>query len=282
MGTSPSIETLQAKDDQFRQYLQTLEQDLTQKASAAKEKMHAEIETFYSHNKYDDAKVFVSGENIDFLHEKEFTLDNLKKVIDGIGAAVFSGAAPPKGSTVTAKNVEDADKALGKEIGAMANLELYIAGKVFDVVSNTVLSFGTGTSMTYTTATKTESLGFGLQMFASTSASSYDGQSFFKNEYISQYLYMYEVRFSVKQAQSEAAMGLVQAYENQLAVFEEMLNKLGDQLADGTVSWDAYGTTSEKLQIYMDEFQRKIGALKSVDRAAQVRAALDRAQARAA
>jgi hypothetical protein len=265
MGRSPSIEELQANDDNFRKYLTGLETDLDTKSAAAAQKMEADIAAFYLANHYDDSKEFGSGRNTDFLHEKEFSLDNLKKVIDAISAAVFSGAPVPKGASVNEEAVAEADKSLGKEVGAMANLELYIAGKVFDVLSNIVLSFGTGASVTYTSSTKSQSLGYGMQMFTSVAASSYQSHSFFQNEYISQYLYMYDVRFSIKQAQSEATMGIVQAYENQLAVFEDLLNKLADELDKGNVSLDAYGTTADKLQAYIEQFHTKIENLKALD-----------------
>lgn len=274
MGHSPSIEELQAKDDQFRKYLSTLEADLDQKASAAAEKMRTEVDTFYSDNAYHDAKAFVSGQNTDFLHEKEFSLENLKKVVDGISAAVFAGAAVPPGATTNKDGVQAADAALGSTVGAMSNLELYIAGKVFEVLSNVVLSFGTGSSVTYTSSTKSASLGFGLQMFTSVAASSYQSHSFFTNEYISQYLYMYEVRFSVAQAQTEAKMGLVQAYENQLTNFEQLLDKLGDSLTKGDIDLNAYAKTADQLQELIDRFQEKIDSLKSVARKAMVMAVI--------
>lgn len=264
MGSSPKIADLQAADDNFRNYLNSIEQQLQAESDTAVKKMQGDIAAFYTYNHYDDAKQFGSGQNTDFLHEQEFSLDNLKKVIDSISAAVFSGAPVPEGASVNKDAVAAADNQLGSEVGAMSNLELYIAGKVFDVLSNVVLSFGTGSSFTFSSSTKTESLGFGMQMFTCVSASSYQSHSFFSNEYISQYLYIYDVRFSVKQAQAEAELGLVQAYENQLAVFEDLLNKLGDELDQGAISLDAYQTTSDKYQSYIDQFHTKIDSLKAV------------------
>jgi hypothetical protein len=263
MGHSPSIAELQANNNEFRQYMQGLEKDLAANSNSAAvaSKMQEDISAFYTGNHYDDAQDFASGQNTDFLLEKEFSLDNLKKVIEAISAAAFSGAAVPSGSEVNKDAVAAADKALGKEVGAMTNLELYIAGKVFDVLSNVVLSFGTSSSVSYSSSIKNESLGFGLQMFTAVAASSYQSLSFFDNEYIYEYLYMYDVRFSVKQAQAEPAMGLVQAYANQLAVFEDRLSKLDDQLDQGTISPDAYQSASENYRSFIDQFRRQIQQL---------------------
>jgi hypothetical protein len=264
MGSSPKIEDMRQNDDAFRKYLTDIQTDLDAKSASMSQKVQTEISDFYTKNHYDDAKLFASGQNTDFVHQEEFTMDNLKKVIDSISAAVFSGAPVPKGTDVNQDAVADADKALGKEVGAMANLELYIAGKVFDVLSNVVLSFGTGASVTYSTAVESKSLGFGMQMFTAVAANSYQSHSFFNNQYISQYLYMYNVRFSVKQAQVEATIGLVQAYQNQMAVFEDLLNKLGQELDEGTIALDAYETMSEKYQKFIDQFDEKISSLKSL------------------
>jgi hypothetical protein len=228
MGKSATIEDLQKNDAAFRTYLDGIEKDLATQSDAAQQKMRTDIDDFYTKNGYDDAKRFTDGKNVDFMHQSEFTMDNLKKVIDAVSSAVFAGAQPPAGSTVNEDAVKAADKALGPEVGAMANLELYIAGKVFDVLSNIIISFGTGTEVSFSSSTKSESLGYGIQMFTAVTASSYRSHSFFNNEYISQYLYCYDVRFSVKQAQSEAKMGIVQAYQNQLAVFEDLLTKLAE------------------------------------------------------
>jgi hypothetical protein len=270
MGSSPSIDDLRAKDNDFKAYLASIQQDLDAKSATMADKLNKDIGDFYTSNHYDDAKAFASGRNTDFLHEKEFSLDNLKKVIDAISAAVFSGAGVPAGASVNKDTVAEADKALGKEVGAISNLELYIAGKVFDVLSNVVLSFGTGASVTYTTSLKSESLGFGMQMFTAVASSSYQSHSFFNNEYISQYLYMYDVRFSLKQAQIEATIGLVQAYENQLAVFEDLLNRIGDELDQGTISLDAYESASEKYGGYIEAFRTKINSLTEPKAAARL------------
>lgn len=271
MGKSPSIADLEAKDNAFRDYLNNLETQLNQQAATAKTEMEASITKFYADNKYDDAKAFVSGQNTDFMHTSEFSMQNVKNVIDAISAAVFAGSAVPPGTSVNADAVQAADKALGKEVGAMANLELYIAGKVFDVLSNVILSFGSSTSISYSASSKSESLGFGLQLFSTVAASSYQSQSFFNNEYINQYLYMYDVRFSVKQAQVEATMGLVQAYENQLATFEDLLNKLADQLDQGSITLAQYSDTSTQYQNFIDRYKEKIDSLK-VDPALAVHA----------
>lgn len=280
MGSSPSVEDLKTKDTEFRQYLKTLEEDLGGKATDAETKLKGEIDAFYKQGGYDDAKPLISGQNTDFMHEKEFSLENMKNVIDGISAAVFSGAAPPKGApTPNGDAVAAAGKAMGREVGALSNLELYIAGKVFDVLSSIVLSFGTGTSMTYTTATKSEPLGYGLQLFTSVSASSYESHGFFTNENIFEYLYMYRVLFSAQQAGTEVKMAIVENCENEAALKGELLNMYGEQLLNGKISLQQYDTTAALLHKGIEDLLAQINRLKSAAVTAKVKAVLERARA---
>ncbi|WP_329611965.1 hypothetical protein OG244_38610 [Streptomyces brevispora] len=271
---------MKAKDDEFRKYLKTLEDDLGAKAADAATKLQGEVVNFYKQSGYDDAKSIVSGQNTDFLHEKEFSLENLKTVIDGISAAVFAGAATPKGATPNGDAAAAAAKKLGTAVGALANMELYIAGKVFDVLSSTVLSFGAGSTMSYTTATKNEPLGYGMQLFTSVSASSYQSHSFFANESIFQYLYMYEVRWSAKQTDSEEEMLIQMALENELAVYVTKLNDYAEQCSEGAIAESTFDAVATQFHKQIKDFRAEINSLKSAETAAHVRAALDKAHAR--
>jgi hypothetical protein len=266
VGKAPSIKELEEKDAEFRAYLNNLEADLDGRAQKAKDAMGAEIVKFYENNHYDDNKQFVSGQNTDFMHTAEFNMDNVKKIVDAISDAVFAGTGKtPSGADVDKKTVAEAGVALEKEAVKMAELELYIAGKVFDVLSAIVLSFGANTSISYSSTYKTEPLGFGLQLFTTVAASSYKSSSFFHDEYISQYLYLYDVRFSVKQAQAEATMGVLKAYENQLDTFESLLTKLGDQLDAGKITLEAYTNLLDTYMNFIKKFKTEIDNLKATE-----------------
>lgn len=280
MGHSPSIKELQEKDEEFRNYLDDLEKDLKKDAADAIKDMDNQIKDFYSGNKYEDAKEIVKGGQIDFLHEKEFSLENLSKMIGNISAAVFGGAAVPKGTSANATAVAAASKALGPTVGALSNLELYISGKVFDLLSEIIISFGTGSSVAYSNSVKNLPLGFGMQMFTCVAGKSFESKSYFVHEYISQYLYNYEIRFSMDQAKLEIAMGLIQTYENQLTVFEAKILGLTNKLEEGTIDPVAYKAA---ITIYMDlihDTRGEIADLKASDTEAEMYAALDRVRER--
>ena len=263
MGKSPSIQDLEAKEDAFRAYLQKLETELQQKSAAVGQQVQAEVNKFYTDNKYTDAKDLVSGQNFDFVHQQEFSLANMKAIVDSISKAVFAGGTPPSGAAVDSSGTKAAADALGPEVGQMANLELYIAGQVFDVLSNVILSFGTSTAVTFNTNLQSKSLGYGLQMFTAVSADSYQSTSFFHNDYIYEYLYLYDVKFSVQQAQSETKQTLVELYEDQIAVFKQREEALLTQLGNGSLTVEAYTTTNAAYDALIAAAQAKLGALKT-------------------
>lgn len=265
MGTSPSIDDMQKKDDEFRAYLNTVQADLDAKSSAAAAAMADDITAFYTNNKYDDAKDFVSGKNTDFMHQSEFSLANVKNIIDSVSAAVFAGAAVPKGASVNAEAVATASEAMGTQAGSMANMELYIAGKVFDVLSNVILSFGSSTSMSFSSAVKSESLGYGLQLFTSISASSYESHGFFNNETINQYLYQYDVRWSHKQAEVEDTMGLAETLSNVLAAMEQNMNKTSAKLAHGDIDMKTFAGAYAEFKSYVDAIRPALADAKRTE-----------------
>lgn len=261
MGKSPSIADLEKQEDDFRAYIQKLEAELSSKASTAKADLQKTIEQFYSSNNYDDAKDFVSGENYDFMQKSEFSLANLKGIVDAISKAIFAGAAPPSGADVNTESVADASKALGQEVAEIADLELYIAGKAFDVLSAVILSFGTTDTLAFSTSIKSESLGYGLQLFTTIASESYTSHSFFNNNEIYEYLYIYDVKFSEKQAKVEIDQTLVQLYQNQIATFTSKVDDLLSQLENGTISPEAYQSLSDIYQTLIDKTTAKVKEL---------------------
>jgi hypothetical protein len=265
VGHSQSIDDLQKQDKAFQDYLNGLEQQLKDKAKQAEEVLTQTMQSFYTNNKYDDAVQVVSGKQVDFIHETEFTLDNLKAVVDGVAKVVFSTpGSPPPGTNVDKDGVNAVNKGLGPMVGEIANLELYIAGKVFDLLSNAMLSFGTTTGITYNTVNESKSLGYGLQMFTTVAADAYRTSSFFHNETINEYLYSYEVRFSLKQANKETQMTLVELYQDQIATFKHGEEDLLNKLSSGELSVDAYEAKAAAYDKLIEQTEKKLQSLKDL------------------
>jgi hypothetical protein len=263
MGKSPSIQDLEKKEEDFRAYIKELETELQQKTSAVAAELQATITQFYTQNNYTDAKDLVSGQNYDFIHQQEFSLANMKSIIDAISKAVFAGGDTPPGTKVEDAGQQAVEAEVGAEVGAMANLELYIAGQVFDVLSNVILSFGTSTAITFNTNMQSKPLGYGMQLFTAVSADSYQSKSFFNNDYIYEYLYLYEVKFSLQQANAEVNQTLIELYQDQIAVFKEREEGLLSQLEAGSLTAEAYGSANDAYDTLIAKVEEKLKALKA-------------------
>ncbi|SOD74210.1 hypothetical protein SAMN05892883_3391 [Jatrophihabitans sp. GAS493] len=262
MGMSPSIKQLEAKETEFRAYLSQLQTELATKSAAEAAKLKDKIAEFYDGNKYTDAKDLVSGMNYDFMHEAEFSLENMQGIIDAISKSVFAGGKSPDGAKVSKDGAAAAATSLGPEVGEMANLELYIAGQVFDVLSSVILSFGTSTTINFNTNLQSKPLGYGMQMFTAVAADSYQAQAFFDKEYIHEYLYLYDVRFSAQQAKAEMTQTLIELYEDQLAAFKAREEDLLDQLVKKTLTDAAYATANAIYDKLIEAVKKKVDQLK--------------------
>jgi hypothetical protein len=248
MGSSPSINDLAEKEQAFDAWLKSAEDQLKAKAAALLAVQNQSITDFYSENNWSDAVSVTSGSDTSFQHQADFTLKNLKAAIDAVGAALFSNSSVPDGTSVdqaAAKSAVKAAQDMGVEAADEANIELYVASKVFDVLSSVIMSFGTQTKLSYSHTFKSEPLGFGMQFFCTVVGSSIQSTSYFNNETIFQYLYLFEARFSLSQAKSEGVQDLVRQYENAIAAFETRLNALDDEVAAGKLTGEQYTDQSK-------------------------------------
>ncbi|MDZ8051642.1 MAG: hypothetical protein RMX68_006070 [Aulosira sp. ZfuVER01] len=194
MGHSPSIDELRDQDRKFRQYLDELLDDINKKAADVRNQVNETISKHYSSGGWDDAKPFLDGENVDVQHVKDWSLDNVTKIIGAVKDAIFGTAPPPPGAKVADKKSED----IAPAFTAIAKLDEYIAAKAFDVISGILQSFMASTEVTAKREIKSEPLAPGLTLFVGILECGYQSQSFFQNEIITQDFYIYAVRYSAK------------------------------------------------------------------------------------
>jgi hypothetical protein len=224
---------MENKEDEYRAYINKIEAELEGKAQKYGNDMQEKITAYYKDNNYDKTD-FISGRNSDFMQATEWSLANVKKIIEAISKAVFGGgAAVPDGTTV--KKVD-----LGKSIAELTDLEAYVAGKCFEVLGGIVESFGSSSTVSFNSSYKSQPLGNGMHLFATVVCDSYKSQSFFENQEIYQYLYIYEVKYSVGEAQSQAKEELTQLYEDQITTFTAKVENLLAQLQDDKITPEQY------------------------------------------
>lgn len=240
-------------DQKLRDYLKSLEDELQGKVKATVDTMNTEIKAFYDSNKWDSTLV-VKGTSFDFMQESTWTLDKLKGIIDVVGKALFGDTKAPEGVTV--------DKAgLGKELAAMANLELYVVGKAFEVISGVIESFGSASNYSYSSQSKSEPLGNGLRLWTVIAADSYKSTGFFGGDEIIEYLYSYQVIFSKGEAGEEGTRLAVKRYEDQIAVFTDKIEQLLDQLENDKITVAQYETLKAGYQKVIDAAQAEFAHL---------------------
>ncbi len=239
MGHSPSIAEMESKEDEYRAYINKIEMELEDKAKKYSDDMSSKIEAYYTDNDYDKTD-FISGRNSDFMQASDWSLANVKKIIDAISKAVFgdSGSLP---SGVEVNKPAD----LGKSIADLGDLEVYVAGKCFEVLSGIVESFGSSSSVSFNSSYKSEPLGNGIHLFATVVCDSYKSTSFFNNEEIYQYLYFYEVKYSTGEAQTQAKVELTKLYEDQIAAFSKKVEDLLDELENDKITPQQYSANEE-------------------------------------
>lgn len=239
MGHSPSIADMQSKDDAYRAYISNVEAELQEKAKRYSDAMLADINAYYSENGYDRTDL-VSGKNSDFMQASDWSLANVKNIIDAIAKAVF-GDSSTQPSGVDVNGVAE----LGKAIADLRHLEVYVAGKCFEVLSGIIESFGSSSSVSFNASYKSEPLGNGMHLFATVVCDSYKPTNFINNEEIYQYLYIYEVKYSAGEAQAQAKFELTKLYEDQIAAFTAKVEDLLAQLEADKITPQQYSANAE-------------------------------------
>lgn len=252
MGHSPTIQEMENKEDEYRNYINKIEAELEQKATKYGKEMEDKISDYYKNNDYDKTD-FISGRNADFMQATDWSLTNVKKIIEAISKAVFGGSGRvPDGVEVA--SVPD----LGKSIAELSNLEVYVAGKCFEVLGGIVESFGSSSSVSFNSSYKSQPLGNGLHLFATVVCDSYKSESFFENQEIYQYLYIYEVKYSTGEAQTQATQELTKLYEDQISTFTQKVENLLEQLQADKITPQQYSSSEA---IYNELIAKSVAAL---------------------
>ncbi|MBS0370824.1 MAG: hypothetical protein JSS57_16690 [Proteobacteria bacterium] len=255
MGHSASIAELAQKEDEYRDYLQKLKTNLEAQSKQAVTDMQTKINDFYNSNKYNKT-AFIGGQNADFMQRSEWSMQNVKNIIDAIAKAVFGDSKAPEGVTI------DKAEAIGAAISAMEHMEVYIAGKCFEVLSGVVESFGSSSSLSYQSHYDHKPLGYGLHLFTTVVADSYTSESFFKNTEIYEYLYIYEVNYSLEEAEAEAKIEKTKLYSDQIATFVKKGEDLLNKLSVDEITPEQYETLNAAYEKLIDASTKKLAELR--------------------
>ncbi|HST49166.1 hypothetical protein [Jatrophihabitans sp.] len=240
MGKSPSIQDLEARDREFANYLKGMRDELNARADAMDQSLGDQIARWKAGTP--DARILVSGRNLDFVHEPSFFFGQLLNGLQAVAGAVFAGTGAPAGTTVEGAAQKEVKEVLGSAVEQPAAVELLIAGKVFDVLGNVIYDFGTTASGTFSSGITSKYLDLGMQMFVGVSEQAYNSESFFSNETIYEYVYTYQVFCSLKELKQVTEQTIGRGLANQITEFEHKMQRLpipDDPMSDPGAKYDA-------------------------------------------
>jgi len=270
MGNSASINDLAKTDEDFQKWIAQKKKELNDESNELNGIQEKSIKSYNNINGYTDSTLVLSGTSNDFMQEEDWSLANLKAVVDTIGKTIFGldngpTVAGAKVNKEAGKNTADAiikaEPSLGKGGDGVKNLEMYIASKVFEILSGVLLNFGHSTNLSYAHSYKSKPLGYGLQLFCTVAGASYQSRSFFTKKNIFQYLYIYELRYSATQALAEGSRSAVKRFTDQIATFSKQAENLLNEVTDGSMTGEQY---LEQVAIYNVIIQRAQDGLKNL------------------
>lgn len=266
MGSSPSIKELQEKQTEFDDYLKQLQTNLSAETTKTVESMEAEVKKYYSENGW-KGDGYLAGRSYDFMQASQWSLANVKTVIEAVSKAMLGQQSDPP-SGVTIAPTEEVKGALK----AMANLELYLVGKAFQIIAGVIESFGSASEVKFKSETIHKPLGNGFHLFLAVSQNSYRSKEFLKNESIYEYLYVYQIRFSHEEALEQAEISLTELYENEIEVFKEKIKVILQAFEKDELTSKQYKNLHKEYEELVEETEGFLKNLGASSAAALVRA----------
>ncbi|WP_353815616.1 hypothetical protein [Agromyces sp. SYSU T00266] len=265
MGSTQGIQDKAKQDKEFEEWLAEKSKALEEQLKKTEGELEQEIEKYYAEGGWDDAKPYISGVLIDTLNSKEWSLDNVNRILSSVQSSMFGGTKPPEG--VEIKNASD----VGPSVAQMADLRLYVLGKAFEAVQGILQVFSTSSTTQAKEKKAVEMVAPGMTMFMSIRSASYTSQSFFTRQVISQYFYVFRIYFSIKQAGDISKFNDLMAYEDLKVAYRNKLKELADIIADPMIDFDAVRELDEQLEYYSEKLaaiQAKIEDLAAKEKAA--------------
>lgn len=220
MGKSNSIEQQAKLNAEFQAYVDQMRQDLDKSAEKQSKVLADRIEARYRN--YGDDSSLISSSYQHLTTVSEWSLASVNQMIDTCRKAIFGGKLPDGAKQDTPK--PDVSAA----IKAMSNLDLLISNAAFDAVQSLLTSAGSRTETSINIKTDEKILAPGMTLFITVMDNSYRRKDFFRNDTILQTLFMFDVRFSIKEGQAVSKLSDLQSYEDQKQVMRNKLKQIND------------------------------------------------------
>ena len=188
--------------------------------------MDADIEKFYRDGGWDDRKPLLASTYVDVQNVSEWSLSNVNRILTAVSGAIFGSSNPPPGTVI------DPEAALGDVISKIPTLQMLVLSKAFSAIQGILEVFTMKSSTNITMQHKIESVAPGVTVFVYINSNSFQQQSFFNNEMITQYFYMIDAYTSAKQLGSYSQFEDLQLFEREKSslrnIATNIVNKMGE------------------------------------------------------
>ncbi|KMT53593.1 hypothetical protein ACR52_21360 [Pseudomonas fildesensis] len=253
MGQSNTIKEQQEKNAEFQKYVDGMRADLNKIQAEQTQILDKHVKEHYS--KYKDDASMISSSYQHLTTVSEWSLASVNVMIDSCRDTIFGKKLPvdPKKDKPPAE--------VNIAIKAMTNLELLIANAAFDVIQGLLTSAGSKTETGISIKYDKKMLVPGMTLFIIVMENSYQSKDFFSNESIIQTLFLFDVRFSIKEGKGMSELNDLQAYEEQKQVFRNQLRKLGNDFNDLDTKASDYLTSLAKFTEISDVLNKRLGSI---------------------
>jgi hypothetical protein len=253
MGQSNTIDEQQKFNTKFQAYVDQMREDLDKSLATQTTRLNEKIKEHYS--KYNDDSSMISSSYQHLTTVSEWSLASINVMIDTCRKAIFGGKLPAnaKKDTPTAE-VDEA-------IEALTNLDLLIANAAFDVIQGLLTSAGSKTETGITVKTDKKSLAPGMTLFITVMENSYHRKDFLNDESIVQTLFLFDVRFSIKEGKQVTKLNDLLAYENQKQSMRNQLRQIDKVVSKLNPTADGYLVTLSKYTGISDVLNARLNAI---------------------
>ncbi|WLH86453.1 hypothetical protein [Pseudomonas sp. FP2338] len=253
MGQSNTIEEQQKLNTKFQAYVDQMREDLDKSLATQTTRLNEKIKEHYS--KYNDDSSMISSSYQHLTTVSEWSLASINVMIDACRKAIFGEKLPDnaKKDTPTAEVTE--------AIEAMTNLDLLIANAAFDVIQGLLTSAGSKTETGITVKTDKKPLAPGMTLFITVMENSYHRKDFLNDESIVQTLFLFDVRFSIKEGKAVTKLNDLLAYENQKQSMRNQLKQIDKVVSKLDPTVDGYLATLAKYTGISDVLNTRLEAI---------------------
>lgn len=253
MGQSNTIEQQAKLNTRIQAYVDQMRADLDKSLAAETVALNARVKEHYS--KYGDDALMIASSYRHLTTTSEWSLKSINTMIDSCRTAIFGGKLPDGAKKDTPK------AEVTEAIKAMSNLDLLIANAAFDAVQALLSSVGSTTSTSISVKSDEKMLAPGMTLFITVVENSYHRKEFFSDETVIQNLFLFEVRFSIKEGKAMSKLSDLQAYENQKQSMRNQLLKVDDAVGKLDPTKDDYLTTLTKFLGISDALNARLKAI---------------------